>query len=41
MDHESIRFTPEGAFVAPLKPPKQCRAWDAIKDQFPKENQNI
>ena len=34
LDFNSIKFTPEGAFVSPLKPPKQCHPGKAIKDYF-------
>ena len=33
-NYSSLRFTPEGAFVSPLKPVKQCSVGKTIKDYF-------
>ena len=34
MDYESIRFTLEGAIIAPLSPPKQTKAGSAMKEHL-------
>ena len=34
IDYNTIRFSPEGATISPLVPPKQARAGTAMKDYF-------
>ena len=34
LDHLSLKFSPEGASVLPLTPPKQCRIGKPIKEYF-------
>ena len=34
MDYESIRYSPEGAHISPLTPPKQTKAGSVMKEYF-------